>query len=107
MLNNIAVQNQINALGGNFEFNLQNIRLSGKPYGCYGFIRNQDNGVIVYVNTETSPVVKKKLTYRYATDMYDLRGCSNNTATEETFCNAVHKHLFDSNRYNRECYFAM
>ena len=34
------------------EFSLKNIRINGDPRGCSGFIRNANNGKIVYLNTE-------------------------------------------------------
>ena len=46
--------------------------------GCSGFIKNLENGAVVYVNTER-PVYSglKNYMYRYADDIHDYRGYRN------------------------------
>lgn len=45
------VKNMFKEFDG-LEFLLKNIRINGDPRGCSGFIRNTENGKIVYLNTE-------------------------------------------------------
>ena len=60
---------------------LKNIIINGDKRGCSGFITNEDNGSIVYVNTEKGYL--NMYLYRYADSTKDYRGYSNRYA--ETF----------------------
>lgn len=61
------------------EFHLKNIVINGSKRGCSGFIRNPQNGVVVYINTDASSmtVQNASLYVRYAKDLKDYRGCCN------------------------------
>lgn len=38
----------------NVEFLLHNINVNGRKLGCSGFVVNKDNGMVMYVTTETT-----------------------------------------------------
>lgn len=38
----------------NLDFVLHNINVNGRKLGCSGFIANKDNGMVMYVSTETT-----------------------------------------------------
>lgn len=61
----------------NYEFHLNNISINGDKRGCSGFIKNSINNKIVYVNTETSPLLQNKLLIRYAKSLTDYTGEQN------------------------------
>ena len=74
----VKLKNAINkAYGKPLEFKLSNISVNGDKRGCSGFVKNPENGVVVYVNTEKS--VLKSLGYlvRYARDFKDYTGTRN------------------------------
>lgn len=54
-----------------FRFHLKNIRINQRIVGCAGFVENTDNGKIMYVSTEKSPVSNKN-TYRKASHLTDF-----------------------------------
>ncbi len=60
------------------EFHLRTVIVNGCKRGCSGFIKNLENGAVVYVNTER-PVYSglKNYMYRYADDIHDYRGYRN------------------------------
>lgn len=64
----------------NYEFHLNNISINGNKRGCSGFIKNSINNKIVYVNTETSPLLQNKLLIRYAKSLTDYTGEHNRFA---------------------------
>lgn len=73
------------------EFSIKNIDINGSKRGCRGFVRNTENGSVVYVNTESScaswipPIM-----YRYADSMIDYTGYRNRfTHTLEELAIAV------------------
>lgn len=74
----VSLRNRI-AKQGNFEFQLKNILVNGSRRGCSGFIKNLDNGTIVYVNTEPSVYgpLSNKVLYRTARDFKDYTGGRN------------------------------
>ncbi len=67
--------------GMDLEFTLKNISINGSKRGCSGFIRNNANGSVVYVNTE-EPCVSflGPYMYRYADNEKDYRGYRNRWA---------------------------
>lgn len=59
-----------------FEFYLKNIAVNGQKRGCSGFIRNNKNGKILYINTEKScygPLSDQNL-FRTAKNLKDYTG---------------------------------
>ena len=67
----------------NYEFHLNNISINGNKRGCSGFIKNAINNKIVYVNTETSPLLQNKLLIRYAKSLTDYTGEQNHFANSK------------------------
>lgn len=82
--------------------NLRNIKINGETRGCSGFIRNLDNGVIVYVDTEEVPILVGRLMYRYAKHNKDYSGCHNCWAKESNYCEEVYKALLDKTAYDND-----
>lgn len=80
----VALRNRIKSAsdGTDFEFALKNIRVNSDVRGCSGFIRNQETGKIVYVNTEPSVYgpFSDKVMFRTATSMKDYTGGRNQWA---------------------------
>lgn len=73
------------------EFYLRNININGARRGCSGFIKNTENGNIVYVNTEKScyePLNDKNL-YRTAKDLKDFSGGQNRWSTDNNISNEI------------------
>lgn len=74
----VALRNRIQKVGAGaeFEFKLKNIRVNSSVRGCSGFIKNLENGKIVYVNTEPSVYgpFSQKVMYRAAKDFKDYTG---------------------------------
>ncbi len=68
------------------EFSLNNNNVNGKKVGCSGFIRNPENNLIVYVDTEHSVYgpLSNKFMYRYAENFNDYTGSINQWANSET-----------------------
>lgn len=60
----------------NYEIFLRNHSVNGKKAGCFGFIKDNESSVVVYVDTEKSvyaPLADKSLV-RYAKNMKDYGG---------------------------------
>ncbi len=73
------------------EFYLDNISINGQKRGCYGFVRNAETGVTVYINTERSVLASvPNYMFRYAKDTRDYRGDHNKFAnTLDELCSEV------------------
>lgn len=71
------LKNAMLKTGMDLSFELRNININGDKRGCSGFIVNNDNGTIVYVNTESC---LDRYMYRYADSVKDFRGYSNRWA---------------------------
>lgn len=67
--NNIIKANKFKNL--ELSFHLKNIVRNGIKYGCSGFIKNERNGKIVYVNTDTDDTPNFGLLYRTAPALKD------------------------------------
>lgn len=92
------LKNAINkhAEGMNLAFTIKNISINGSKRGCSGFIRNNANGSVVYVNTEEPCLSNLYYMYRYANDEKDYTGYRNrwtNTLDElaSAICTCLHK----------------
>lgn len=73
----IKVKNAIKKkFGSEVEFKLHNIDINGCKRECSGFIRNPENNVTVYINTEKNCLPLGYLV-RYAKDFNDYSGCRN------------------------------
>jgi hypothetical protein len=77
------LRNAINAHanGMDLAFDLKNISINGSKRGCSGFIRNNANGSVVYVNTEDS--IQAHIPcymFRYADNEKDFTGYTNHFA---------------------------
>ena len=90
------LKNAINshANGMDLTFTLKNISINGSKRGCSGFIRNNANGSVMYVNTETLFV--ERFMYRYAYDELDYKGYHNRWAKTldelaSAICTCLHK----------------
>lgn len=106
MLLSLKLKNSIKKLSGNsdnLEFALKNIIVNGEKRGCSGFIKNKNNNVIIYVNTEKS-IYLKTLLWRYALDMKDYRGCRNHhyDGKEEDFAKIIVTALNETNKFEAE-----
>jgi hypothetical protein len=93
------LKNTINAHanGMDLTFTLKNISINGSKRGCSGFIRNNANGSVVYVNTERTfaPFKEIPYMYRYADNEKDYTGYHNrwaNTLDElaSAICTCLH-----------------
>lgn len=62
--NNIKKANELKNL--ELSFHIKNISRNEIKYGCSGFIKNESNGKIVYVNTDTDDTPNFGLLYRTA-----------------------------------------
>lgn len=62
---------------GDVEFKLRNTIINGDKRGCYGFIKNPENGVVVYLDTEKSVLSSLGYLVRYAKDFKDFTGTRN------------------------------
>ena len=92
------LKNAINkhANGMDLAFTLKNISINGSKRGCSGFIRNNANGSVVYVNTEEPCLSTLHYMYRYADNEKDYKGYHNrwaNTLDElaSAICTYLHK----------------
>jgi hypothetical protein len=92
------LKNAINAHanGMDLQFALKNISINGSKRGCSGFIRNNVNGSVVYVNTEEPCYSNLHYMYRYADNEKDYKGYHNrwaNTLDElaSAICTCLHK----------------
>ena len=75
-------------------FTLKNISINGIKVGCNGFIRNNANGSVIYVTTETY-LSNLPYMYRYADNEKDYIGYRNrwaNTLDElaSAICTCLH-----------------
>ena len=88
---------------GNFEFNLHNVKINGYNRGCSGFIKNLDNDVIVYIDTEINVSTSwlGGYLYRLANKTNYTAKCGYNKHSEEdTFIDDVFRLLNDKQYYN-------
>lgn len=81
--------------GMDLTFTLKNININGVNRGCSGFIRNNVNNSVVYVNTETIPYSNLRYMYRYADNEKDYTGYHNRWASEldqlaDAICTCLH-----------------
>jgi len=76
-----------------FAFHLKNIRVNQRIVGCAGFVKNTDNGEIVYVNTEKSPygLLSDKNLYRKANHLADYTGETTAFASDDDLPRAIIK----------------
>lgn len=76
------LKNAINqhANGMDLTFTIKNISINGSKRGCSGFIRNNANGSVVYVNTEEVCYSSLNFMYRYADNEKDYTGYRNRWA---------------------------
>ena len=90
-----AINKHVN--GMDLTFTLKNISINGSKRGCSGFIRNNANGAMVYVDTEESCASwLPRFMYRYADNEKDYTGYRNrwaNTLDElaSAICTCLHK----------------
>ena len=85
---------------GNLEFVMKNICINGDNRGTSGFIRNKDNGVIIYACTERS-VYGGMMYYRYAKNLKDYHGGFNhNVYSLDEMADGIAKDLLNENLYN-------
>lgn len=66
--------------GMDLTFTLRNISINGRKRGCSGFIRNNENGSVVYVTTEEPCATWLHYMYRYADNEKDYHGYHNRWA---------------------------
>lgn len=92
-----------NVCGNSLEFALRNISINGQKRGCSGFIRNKNNGIVVYISTEVACGCNFGCLVRYAKDFRDFSGCFNNICpyTIENLTNAVVTMLGNPNAYQQ------
>ena len=78
------LRNAINrhANGMDLAFKLKNININGVNRGCSGFVRNNSNGSVIYVTTESPWRCDLKYMYRYADSEKDYTGYHNRWASE-------------------------
>lgn len=83
------VKNAIMKKRNNVSFALRNININGDKRGCSGFIVNDINQTVVYINTEPCGGALKYM-YRYADNTKDFTGYHNRWAQSfEELINAV------------------
>lgn len=56
----------------NLHITVKNVRINGTTRGCSGHITYMPTGRCVYIDTETSPLLRNKCLYRYAQDEKDF-----------------------------------
>lgn len=68
-------------------FDLDNIKINGDVRGCSGFITNNDTGVIVYVDTESTLSYRphNEMMFRQARHDKDYRGLRNRWSGLDTY----------------------
>ena len=71
------LKNTIMANKPGMEYHLKNISINRVKKGCSGFVKNPDNGAIVYINTEENTVGPEAFMCRYADSTTDYRGYRN------------------------------
>ena len=110
----VALKNALKKeLGDGMEYSFKNIIINGVKWGCSGFVRNPDNQVTVYINTELrtqasympSTASEYGHLVRYAANMKDFRGCRNRTDSHSLtdIVDSVSKMLADKEQWEREC----
>lgn len=67
-----AIQKAAPDMTPNMNFYLKDITTYDSKYGCSGFVKNRENGTIVYVNTDVN--FKHGYTYRYVNSTKDFVG---------------------------------
>ena len=73
------VRNAFAKTNKDYTYTLTNININGSKRGCFGFIRNNANNRVVYINTEPSCAsFIPPLMYRYAENEKDYKGKRNN-----------------------------
>ena len=88
-------------LGNGIEFKLRNTIINGDKRGCYGYIKNPENGITVYIDTEFGCCTP--MYFRYAKDEKDSTGCHNNWAHNlDELVNGVCEFLNAPAQYQRE-----
>ena len=92
-----ALKNRFKKVG-NYEYYLKNININGVKRGCDGFIRNPENGKIVYLTTEYVcgnfyKQLSNKMMYRTAKDLKDYTGETNQWCMENELVDKVVKAL--------------
>ena len=96
--------NKQNNNKNNLTFKLKNITINGAKKGCSGFIINNDNSTVIYVNTEgiTWSNQPTKYMYRYAKDDKDYTGYTNRWATGlDNLAKLIVKHIEEEpNEFN-------
>ena len=75
-----ALKKRADELSMELEFNLKNIIINGEKRGCSGFVKNLNNGSIVYVTTEEPCLSTLHYMYRHADSFQDYRGYRNRWA---------------------------
>jgi hypothetical protein len=100
------LKNEINkkANGRDLTFTLKNITINGVKKGCSGFVRNNANGTVVYVNTEESCATwLPRFMFRYADNEKDYKGYSNRWAkTLDELATSICKCLGSSPQEQRD-----
>ena len=94
------LMNQAEQRGMTITCTLKNIKINGENRGAHGWIMNEGNGSIVYVNTEHScygPIATKSM-YRYAADIKDyssngLKNGFNQFAEDANLANTILDYL--------------
>ena len=73
------------------DYHLKAIRVNGDVRGCNGFVKNPNNGLIVYVSTEMSTPLGKEygVLYRSAQSLKDYVGGKNWFATPSCVADSI------------------
>ena len=89
---------------GNYVVEIKNTNINGRKVGCYGFVSNPENKVVVYIDTEKLiyyPLADKNL-IRYAVNNKDYTGCRNNFVTDDRLVSEIVFMLNNHEKYERE-----
>ena len=82
---------------------LHGVKINGVAHGCSGFVRNKENGVVVYINTDMIIMQgNKTILIRYAKDFTDYTGCRNMYTNEDKFVDDIKQMLLNLDAYMRE-----
>ena len=84
MLTSRMVKARVRKLNPKLECRVNPISVNGEIRGASGFIRNPENGKIIYINTESScfAPLSNKIVYRDAKNLQDYTGGMNHWANE-------------------------
>lgn len=84
MLTSRMVKARVRKLNPELECQVRPININGEIRGASGFIRNLENGKIIYINTESSSYgpLCKKIMYREAKSLKDYTGGMSRWANE-------------------------